>query len=90
MVAFELMLESRPKRTTKAGKQHTPSLYDHMASLPTLLEFMYTLASGVMVLKLFYADTMVPGVSLPMTVAYPGGGVLRVLKHPPKPEQCNQ
>ena len=30
------------KRTTKAGKPHTPSLSDHMVSLPTLVEYTHT------------------------------------------------
>ena len=37
------------KTTTKAGKHHTPSLSDHLASLPTLVEYTYILTGGVKV-----------------------------------------
>ena len=47
------------KRTTKAGKPHTPSLSDHMASLPSLIEYTYILACGARVkLKITSVNTV--------------------------------
>ena len=47
------------KRVTKGGKHHTPSLSDHLASLPTLVEYTYILPPGLKVqLRITSVETM--------------------------------